>query len=141
MSCNVYGSKKATRRKCKRSSCLNQGHLLFFPLVLLCLQYILDAHTSNNDMNVFDYLHECSLLTGTIYFGSGFNWNHQLLSLRLSVCVTPEICSEVTAGAGHSRLFRKGNFQGRKHIPPVLHDLHCLPGLGSPLSQIWSIKP
>lgn len=46
------------------------------------------------------------------------------LSLRLTVCVTPEVCSEVTDEAGHSCLLRKG-----KHIPPALHDLHCSPGL------------
>lgn len=59
------------------SSCLNWGQLLFAPQVLLRLYHFLDVHTSSDDTNAFDKLHEYLSLPGTIYFG--FHYSHHLL--------------------------------------------------------------
>lgn len=52
------------------------------------------------------------------------------VSLRLTVCVAPEVCSEVRDEAGHSCLLKKG-----KHYMTLTAHQAC-----SPLSQISSIK-
>jgi len=130
MSDNDYRRGKASRRNGKR--CISLSELGTTAQILLCVQHFLYTHTSNDDTNAFDYLRECSLLPGTIYF-----WVISFfLNLSLAGCVAPEICLDITAGAGRSCLLRKENFPDGKHILPGLPSLHWLPGLMSSLSHI-----
>lgn len=141
MSNNDYGKEKASRINC--IWCFSLSELGTINVCSSCFITFLYS-LSFSECTHKQRWHKCLWWIFTIAWDDLF-WVSLQSSPSFSTWGLQHVlhlkCLEVTAGAGHSCLLRKGNFPSRKYMPPALHDLHCLPGCISSLSHIWSINP